>query len=100
MSQIAAVTALTVQAAAVTGPAVADAAVPPDFRRSVAAAVRHLNESNYAGTGREVQFSIDAHTRLPVVKVVDADTKEVISQLPAEYALELAQSANNTRDLG
>jgi uncharacterized FlaG/YvyC family protein len=77
-----------------------DAAVQRELTRSVAQAVSQLNESGYAGEGREVLFSVDRSTRLPVVKVVDTNTKEVISQWPPEYAIRLAESqaANKTGD--
>ena len=100
MSQIttAAITT-TIPAPAVSQPATANTPAQQQFTRTVASAVRQLNESDYVGEGREVQFSIDRTTRLPVVKVVDTATKEVINQWPPEYALQLAES-NNTRDSG
>ncbi|HWE49144.1 MAG TPA: flagellar protein FlaG [Bryobacteraceae bacterium] len=60
------------------------------FNLSVATAVRQLNESGYAGDGHEVTLSIDPDSRQPVVKVIDSDTKDVITQLPSRYALALA----------
>jgi uncharacterized FlaG/YvyC family protein len=77
-----------------------DASAQRELTRSVAQAVSQLNESGYAGEGREVLFSVDRSTRLPVVKVVDTTTKEVISQWPPEYAIRLAESqaANKTGD--
>jgi uncharacterized FlaG/YvyC family protein len=73
-----------------------------DYTRSVAQAVNQLNASGIAGEGREVLFSVDRSTRLPVVKIVETSTQEVIDQWPPEYALRLAQSqtANNTGDSG
>ena len=59
---------------------------------AVAAAVRTLNESGIAGTGREVTFSLDPGTRIPIVRVVDKDTQEVITQWPSDYALRLAET--------
>jgi len=77
-----------------------DASAQRELTRKVAEAVSQLNESGYAGGGREVLFSVDRSTRLPVVKVVDTTTKEVISQWPPEYAIRLAESqaANKTGD--
>jgi uncharacterized FlaG/YvyC family protein len=77
-----------------------DASAQRELTRSVARAVSQLNESGYPGEGREVLFSVDPSTRLPVVKVVDTDTKEVISQWPPEYAIRLAESqaADKTGD--
>lgn len=59
----------------------------------VAAAVRALNESGYLGEGREVLYSVDPSSRLPVVRVVDTSTEEIITQWPEPYVLELAAQA-------
>jgi flagellar protein FlaG len=64
-------------------------------------AVGKLNESSYAGEGREVTFSVDPATKQPVVKVIDTATKEVIRQLPPEYLLQIAgDDATDARDSG
>ena len=69
------------------------------FVREVSDAVKRLNRGTFAGQGREVTFSIDRVTRLPVVKVVDVNTKEVLNQWPAEYVLQLAAGyAKDRRD--
>jgi len=88
-TQVAAVTPGAIPAAVNSTP------VSPSVRAhvsAVAGAVRTLNESGIAGTGREVTFSLDPTTRIPVVKVVDKDTQEVITQWPSDYALRLAQT--------
>jgi len=95
--------AAAVFSAQVTSPVAAgEASSQREFNRSVMQAVSQLNESGYAGEGREVLFSVDRSTRLPVVKVVDTNTQEVINQWPPEYALRLAQiqTENNTGDSG
>jgi uncharacterized FlaG/YvyC family protein len=66
----------------------------PDQRaltQAVSGAVQKLNKSGIAGEGREITFSVDPGTRIPVVKVVDTNTNEVINQWPPEYALRLAE---------
>jgi uncharacterized FlaG/YvyC family protein len=69
--------------------------------REVSRAVTSLNEADYAGQGREVTFSFDRATRQPVIKVVDVNTKEIVSQWPAEYVLHLADGLKeNARDSG
>ncbi len=50
----------------------------------------------YPGEGREVTFSLDPATKAPVIKVIDTATKEVISQWPPEYLLQIA-AENTTR---
>lgn len=77
---------------------------PPEERtlsRGLASAARTLNDAGYAGANREVTYSIDAGTHVPVIKVVDSQTKEVITQWPPEYLLQLASEVKaRTRDSG
>jgi uncharacterized FlaG/YvyC family protein len=71
------------------------------LHRSVLTAVQTLNSAGYAGDGREVTFTLDQATKIPVIKVVDTSTKEVIQQWPAEYVLQLAAETRQlTRDSG
>jgi uncharacterized FlaG/YvyC family protein len=60
------------------------------FNQAVAAAAGQLNEAGYLGAGREVKYSIEQGTHTPVIQVVDSQTKEVITQWPAAYVLQLA----------
>jgi uncharacterized FlaG/YvyC family protein len=92
MSQIAPVAAVT-RAPAIALPAVQS----PVSQRELRLAVAQVNENGYAGEGREAVFSVDRATKLPVVKIIDSDTKEVINQWPAEYVLRLAQSTRDSR---
>ena len=72
-------------------------AVSPEgraFNLAVSTAVRQLNNAGYAGAGREVTFSIDRATHQPVIKVIDSQTKEVITQFPPKYVLALADDSN------
>jgi uncharacterized FlaG/YvyC family protein len=71
------------------------------LNQSVTVAVGIVNQANFLGEGREVQRSIAPGTRTPVVKVVDTKTKEVITQWPPEYVLQLAaELKGRTRDSG
>ena len=67
---------------------------PPDraLNRAVSGAVKVLNDAGHAGQGREITFSVDRVSHLPVVRVVDTDTKEVVQQWPSDYVLQLAES--------
>jgi uncharacterized FlaG/YvyC family protein len=68
---------------------------------AVSAAAGQLNEASYLGEGREVQHSIAPGTHTPVVQVVDTKTKEVITQWPPEYLLQLAAELKaTTKDSG
>jgi uncharacterized FlaG/YvyC family protein len=88
-----------------TEPAVSAApdAVPSPEQRTltqeVSKAVKQLNDAGYAGKSNEITFSIDRVTRLPVVKVVNISTNEVLNQWPAQYLLQLAATyEEQTRD--
>jgi len=71
------------------------------LNQAVSAAVTRLNEASYLGEGREVQHSVAPGTHTPVIKVVDTQTKEVITQWPPEYLLQLAAELSaRTRDSG
>lgn len=48
---------------------------------------------------RNLQFSIDEQTGRTVVKVVDADTSEVIRQLPSEELLNIAHALDKLSGL-
>ena len=60
------------------------------FNPAVTGAVAALNASSYFGAGREVTYSFSRAAHLPVVRVIDTSTKEVIVQLPSEFVLRLA----------
>ena len=59
--------------------------------REVATAVQVLNQNGAAGLGREFSIAIDAKTKVPVVRIVDSNTNELIEQIPSQYILDLAQ---------
>src|SRR5947208_12836510 len=91
-------------AASAAGPIAAPTDAERELVRQVSKAVSQLNDTGTAGQGKEITFSIDRATRLPVVKVVDTNTKEVIRQWPTEYVLQLAadniKGAKGARDSG
>jgi uncharacterized FlaG/YvyC family protein len=100
MSQIS-VNAVSSYPAPSSGAQVSPAPADRTLNRAVSVAVGKLNESSYAGEGREVTFSVDPATKQPVVKVIDTATKEVIRQLPPEYLLQIAgDDAGGARDSG
>jgi uncharacterized FlaG/YvyC family protein len=59
--------------------------------REVVKAVKALNKTEMFGRESDLVFQRDPQTRRMVVKVVDRKTKDVISQVPAEYVLRLAE---------
>jgi len=62
--------------------------------REVATAVQTLNQNGGAGAGREFSIAIDGKTKVPVVRIVDSVTNELIEQIPSQYALDLAEKIN------
>jgi flagellar protein FlaG len=95
----------TIQASAIATPAVTAPPSPTTeeraFNRSVSAAVETVNNTGSAGDGREVTFSLDQATKRPVIKVIDTATREVLSQWPPEYLLQIAADAKKlTGDSG
>ena len=59
--------------------------------QDLAAAIDKLN-SKVQNLNRNLEFSLDKDSGQLVVKVVDANTHEVIRQIPRKEALELARS--------
>jgi uncharacterized FlaG/YvyC family protein len=58
--------------------------------RDVIQAVKALNGAEMFGENNQLQFQKDPQTHRMVVRIVDRKTGEVVSQIPPEYALELA----------
>ena len=68
--------------------------VPVDHaaqNREVVQAVKALNGTEMFGEDNQLRFQKDQQTGRMVVKVVNSKTNEVISQIPAEYLLALAE---------
>ena len=59
--------------------------------REVVQAVKAVNRSEMFGQDEELAFQMDSATKRLVVQVINRNTKEVISQVPAEYVLRMAQ---------
>jgi uncharacterized FlaG/YvyC family protein len=75
-------------------PAPAAAAIPPEqavANRDVIQAVKALNAAATFGNQNEITFQVDRASRLPVIRIVDRETKEVVDQIPPEYILRLAE---------
>jgi uncharacterized FlaG/YvyC family protein len=77
-----------VQALPVTAPAIpVDQAVE---KREVVQAVKALNGTEMFGQENELLFQRDTQTQRMVIRVVNRKTKEVVTQVPPEYVLRLA----------
>jgi hypothetical protein len=66
-------------------------AVPSAKDREVVRAVGAVNKAGLAGDDRQLVFQKDAQTQKMVIRLVDRNTSEVISQIPPEYVLRLAE---------
>lgn len=64
--------------------------------REVVQAVKALNSTEMFGDN-ELEFQRDPQTQRMLVRVVNRKTREVISQVPPEYVLRLAQDLKQTR---
>ncbi|MYN41035.1 hypothetical protein GTP55_16835 [Duganella sp. FT109W] len=64
-----------------------------ELKKSVDAINRFLENNS------EVEFSIDDHSGLSVVKVIDTETKQVLRQLPSVESLEIARNLNSMKGL-
>jgi uncharacterized FlaG/YvyC family protein len=83
-------TAIDRSATAIHAPA---HAVPVDKaaeKREVVQAIKAVNGTEMFGPENELRFQKDPETNRFVVRVVNRNTREVISQVPEEYVLRLA----------
>ncbi len=58
--------------------------------RQVIQAVRAVNASGSLGQN-ELTFVLDPHSRRPVIRIVNRETKEVVEQIPNEVVLRLQE---------
>jgi uncharacterized FlaG/YvyC family protein len=75
-------------------PSAAAVSVPSEIasqNREVVQAVKAVNGSEMFGQDEELDFQMDSATKRLVVQVINRNTKEVISQVPAEYVLRMAE---------
>lgn len=66
-------------------------------KREVVQAVKAVNGSEMFGMENELRFQKDPETNRFVVRVVNRKTREVISQVPEEYVLRLAEDLKKLR---
>lgn len=60
-------------------------------RRELVQAVKALNATELFGQNNELTFAFDRDTRRQVVRIVDRETREVVRQIPPEYAIRMAE---------
>lgn len=67
----------------------------PAEHREIIQAVKALNGSEMFGQENELQFQLDRQARRVVLQVVNRKTREVVSQVPPEYVLRMAENLKN-----
>ncbi|HEY7393130.1 MAG TPA: flagellar protein FlaG [Bryobacteraceae bacterium] len=67
----------------------------PAQTRDVVQAVKALNATEMFGQENELVFQMDRQAKRMVVQIVNRQTKEVVSQIPAEYVLRLSEDLKN-----
>ena len=66
-------------------------------KRDVIKAVTAVNHTEMFGSDNQLLFVKDPETRRMVVKLVNKKTNEVVSQVPPEYILRLAEDLKNAQ---
>jgi len=80
-----------------TAPALRVATRPEDPGPQVEEAVQALNDY-VQSVNRDLQFSVDDASGRTVIKVLDAETQEVVRQIPSEEVLALARHLREAMD--
>ena len=65
-------------------------------KREVVQAVKAINGAEMFGADNELHFQKDPETNRLVVVVINKKTREVLSQVPDEYILRLAEDLRRT----
>ena len=66
-------------------------------KRQVVQAIKAVNGTEMFGPENELSFQKDAETSRYVVRVINRKTREVVSQVPEEYILRLAEDLKKLR---
>jgi uncharacterized FlaG/YvyC family protein len=64
--------------------------IPPEERELIRA-VRAIGQTRLFGPDKELTFVLDRETNRALVRIIRTDTKEVLLQIPAKHALEMAR---------
>jgi uncharacterized FlaG/YvyC family protein len=60
-------------------------------RQELIQTVKAVNAAELFGPENEVTFVMDRHTRKPVVRIVNRDTREVVQEIPPKSLMQLAR---------
>jgi flagellar protein FlaG len=87
---------MEINAVSLNQPHPANAPAPSELKpaetRELIQAVKALNATELFGQNNELTFVFDRETHRPLLRIIDKETKEVIRQIPPEYALRLAET--------
>jgi uncharacterized FlaG/YvyC family protein len=86
---------------AMNAPVVAITDTAPDRTaetRSIVKAVKAVNGTEMFGRDNLLMFQRDPETKRMVIQVIDQKTKEVVSQIPPEYLLRLAEDMKDATE--
>ena len=89
------ITSLQLEAAAASAPSPRVSAQEAAECRQLLQAARSVNDSGILGQN-QIQFFMDRLTHRAVIRLVDRNTHQVISQIPPEYLLRLAQDLGSS----
>jgi len=67
-------------------------------RRQLLQAAKSVNESGVLGQN-QIEFRLDRQTHRAIIRVVDRTTQQVVSQIPPEYVLRLAQDLGSSAEV-
>jgi uncharacterized FlaG/YvyC family protein len=67
-------------------------------RRQLLQAAKSVNESGVLGQN-QLEFRLDRQTHRAIIRVVDRTTQQVVSQIPPEYVLRLAQDLGSSAEV-
>jgi flagellar protein FlaG len=76
-------------------PAIADSIEPVQsigVQRELITAVTKVNGSELLCQDEELTFQMDREAGVPVIRLVNRNTKEVVRQIPPEYVLSVAKA--------
>ena len=81
-------------------PLAVDVSTPPEQlneRRQLIQAVKALNATELFGQDNELIFGLDREGRRPVLRIVNRETRELVRQIPPEYALRMAEQIRSSQ---
>jgi len=68
--------------------------------RAASLAVQALNKAEYYGSDRQLSFGRDPQTQIPVIKIMNRQTGEVVDQIPPKEVVRIAATLDQVTILG